>query len=82
MMKEKTPLLDEFVCFQIGIKDLYKRLLYLCYVRMPFITMFYTINCSPMLITKSVFKLIFVLSSSQTCNFPLKPLYTFGTEKN
>ena len=21
MMKEKTPLLDEFVCFQIGIKD-------------------------------------------------------------
>ena len=34
-------------------------------------TMFYTINSSPMLITKSVFKLIFVSSNYQTCTFPL-----------
>ena len=33
--------------------------------------MFYTINSSPMLDTKSVFKLIFVLSNYQTCTFPL-----------
>ena len=35
--------------------------------------MFYTINSSPMPVTKSVFKLIFVLSNYQTCTFPLKP---------
>ena len=34
--------------------------------------MFYTINSSPMLVTKSVFKLIFILSNYQTCTFPLK----------
>ena len=39
--------------------------------REPFLTIFYTINSSPMLITKSVFKLIFVLSNYQTCTFPL-----------
>ena len=33
--------------------------------------MFYTINSSPMLVTKSVFKLTFVLSNYQTCTFPL-----------
>ena len=27
-MKEKTPLLDEFVCFQIGIKDFYLEVFY------------------------------------------------------
>ena len=32
--------------------------------------MFYTINISPMLVTKSVFKWIFVLSNYQTCTFP------------
>ena len=36
-----------------------------------FPTMFYTVNSSPMLVTKSVFKLIFVLSDYQTCTFPL-----------
>ena len=36
-----------------------------------FPTMFYTINSFPMLFTKSVFKLIFVLSNYQTCTFPL-----------
>ena len=40
--------------------------------REPFRTMFYTINSSLMLVTKSVFKLIFVLSNYQMCNFPLK----------
>ena len=34
----------------------------------PALTMF---NSSPMLITKSVFKKIFVLSNNQTCTFPL-----------
>ena len=40
--------------------------------RKSFPTMFYTINSSPLLVTKSVFKLIFVLSNYyQTCTFPL-----------
>ena len=34
--------------------------------------MFNTINSSPMLLTKSVFKWIFVLSNYQTCTFPLQ----------
>ena len=34
-------------------------------------TMFYTINSSPMLVTKSVYKLIFVLCNYQTCTFHL-----------
>ena len=33
----------------------------------------YTINSSPMLVTKSDFKLIFVMSNHQTCTFPLRP---------
>ena len=36
--------------------------------------MFYTTNSSPMLVTSSVFKLIFILSNYQTCTFPLKAL--------
>ena len=40
--------------------------------------MFYTINSSPMLVTKSVFKLIFVLSNYQTCTIPLKVVDTIG----
>ena len=36
-----------------------------------FLTMFNTINSSPMLVTKSIFKLIFVLSNYQMCTFPL-----------
>ena len=39
--------------------------------REPFLTMFYTINISAMLVTKSVFKLIFVMSNYQTFTFPL-----------
>ena len=35
-------------------------------------SMFYTINSSPMLLTESVFKLIFVLSNNQTFTIPLK----------
>ena len=45
----------------------------------PFLTMFYTINSSVMLVTDSVFKLIFVLSNYQTCTFPLSTC--FGKEK-
>ena len=37
----------------------------------PFLTMFYNINSSPMFVTKSVFKLIIVLSNYQKCTFPL-----------
>ena len=40
--------------------------------RESFPTMFNTINSSPMLLTKSVFKWIFVLSNYQTCTFPLQ----------
>ena len=40
--------------------------------------MFYAINSSPMLVTKSGFKLIFVLSTYQTCNIPLKALDNIG----
>ena len=40
----------------------------------PFLTMFYTINSSQMLVTKSVFKLMFVSSNYQTCTFPLNNL--------
>ena len=36
-----------------------------------FLTVFYTFNSSAMLVTKSVFKLIFVLSNYQSCTFPL-----------
>ena len=39
-----------------------------------FLTMLYTINSSSMLVTKSVFKLICVLSNYQTCTFPLNKL--------
>ena len=39
--------------------------------REPFLTMFCTNHSSPVLVTTSVFKLIFVLSNFQTCTFPL-----------
>ena len=64
-MKEKTPLLDEFVCFQIKIKDFQLEVFY-------YISGHNVFNTSPMLVTKSVFKLIFVLSNYQTCTFPLR----------
>ena len=38
--------------------------------------MFYIINSSSMLVTKSVFKLIFVLSNYQTCTLPLNKKQT------
>ena len=36
MMKEKTPLLDEFVCFQIGIKDFKLEVFYYFSQKLPF----------------------------------------------
>ena len=48
--------------------------------RESFSTMFYTINCSPMHVTKSVFKLIFVLSNYQTCIFPLRDRYVLWSK--
>ena len=83
-MKEKTPLLDEFVCFQIGMKDfllkvfqyfsekltLSQKLLYFRGSRFPHCFILSTaLKCSFM---KSVFKLIFVFSNYQTCTFPLQ----------
>ena len=77
MMREKTPLLDEFVCIQIGIKDFYyfsEKLLLsqnLCYFRgSRFSKCFIPSTALPCSVTKSVFKLIFVSSSYQTCTFP------------
>ena len=79
-MREKTPLLAELVCFQI--KDFWLEVFYhceklhlsqnLCYTMFYAITMFYTINSSPMPATMSVYKLVLVLSNYQTCTFPLK----------
>ena len=43
--------------------------------------MFYTTNSSQMLVTKSVFKLIFVLSKYQTSTFPLKERYRIGKKQ-
>ena len=42
--------------------------------------MFYTINLSPLLVTKKGFMLIISLSNNQQCPLPLKPLYTFGKQ--
>ena len=70
-MREKTPLLDKFVCVQIGIKDFYPEVIIILVRNYLFLTMFYTTNSSPLLVTKSVFKLIFVLGNYQTCTFPL-----------
>ena len=61
--------------------------------RESFPKIFYTINISPMLVTMSGFKLIFVLSNYQTCTFPLSEvcgstilckylLSSVGSEKN
>ena len=78
---------DEFVCFQIGIKyfwlyfseklPLSKSMLLQSIPPCsedPFLTIFYTTNSSPESITKSVFKLILVLSNYQTCTFPFKKI--------
>ena len=40
--------------------------------------LFYTIDSSPMLVTKSVFKLIFLLSNYQTCTFPLSKISNYA----
>ena len=80
MMREKTPLLDKFVCFPIGTKDLVRNYLFFKnYVTSEeaFPTMFYTINSSPMLVTKSVFKLIFVLRNYQNVYLPFNRKYYF-----
>ena len=60
MIKEKTPLLYEFVCFQLGKKRLlsWREITSFSKTtslqRESFPTMLYTINSSPMLVTKSV----------------------------
>ena len=79
-MKEKTPLSHEVVCFQMldfetsnsksevsksnswKITSFSKTTLL---QREPFLTMFYTINLSPLLVTKKGFMLIIILSNYQ-----------------
>ena len=82
-MKEKNTLLGRICVLSDKNKRLLARILLLFQLeitsfsktkllqRESFPTMCYTINSSPMLVTKSVFKVIFVLSNYQTCTFPL-----------
>ena len=80
--ERKAALLDEFVCFQIGIKVFYfyyfneKLPIYITTLlqRESLSTMFYTINSSSIPVTESVFKIIFILSNYQTCSFPFSQL--------
>ena len=44
----------------------------------PFLTMFYTINLSPLLVTKKGFMLNIILSNYQKCPLPLKAADMFG----
>ena len=76
-MKEKTPMMDEFVCFQIGIYfseklPLSQKLRYFRGSRFP--------QCFilPTARYQVSFRLIFVLSNYQTCTFLLSQvqLYT------
>ena len=46
--------------------------------REPFLTMFYTINLSPLLVTKKGLMLIIILSNYQQCPLPLTGRYMFG----
>ena len=86
-MKEKTPLLDlcdfrkdqkyfiifvrnylHFKIYATSEGAVSHNVLYFSNCQM-----FYTINGSQMLVTKSVFKFIFVSSNYQTCTLPLSP---------
>ena len=57
-MKDKTPLLHNFVCFQMQTEAFHhlseNLLLSQKLQREPFLTMRYTINSSPLLVTKLV----------------------------
>ena len=90
-MREKTPSLDEFVFFQIGIKDFWLEVFYyfseklplsqnLCYFRGSRFSQCFILStalqCS---LPKSVFKLIFVSSNYQTCTFPLIGVLSNGS---
>ena len=92
IMKEKTPLPHEVVCFQMldfetsnsksevsksnawKITSFSKTMLL---QREPFLTVFYTINSSPLLVTKEGFMIIIILSNYQYCPVPLKHNRTF-----
>ena len=57
--------------------------------REPFLTMFYTINLSPLLIAKKGFMLIIILSNYQQCSLPLTnkksiayPVYKTSEDKH
>ena len=81
LWRNKTPLLDEFVCFQIGIKDCWLEVFNffreelplsqnLCYFRgsrlKQCVLLSTALQCS---LPSNVFKLIFVLCNYQTCTF-------------
>ena len=79
-MKEKTPLSHEVVCVNmVGFETSSSKLEVsksnswkitsfsktMALKRAPFLTMFYTINLSPLLVTKKGFMLIIILSNYQ-----------------
>ena len=74
-MREKTPLFDEFVCVQKSFIILVRNYLFLkIYVISEGAAshnVLYYQQLSNAIVTKSVFKLIFVLSNYQTCTFHL-----------
>ena len=85
-MKEQTPLSHEVVCFQmldfeianskseVSKSNSWKITSFsktTSLQREPFLTMFYTINLSPILVTKKGFMLIIILSIYQQCPLPL-----------
>ena len=70
-MEEKTPLSHEVVCFQMPdfetSKSSYEvsKSKTMSIQREPFLTMFYTINLSPLLIIKKGFMTIVILRNYQ-----------------
>ena len=79
-----TPLLDEFVCFQIGIKDFWLEFFYYSSEKLPLSqnlatsegaishVLYYQHDQQLSNVRYQVsFKVIFVLSNYQTCTFPL-----------
>ena len=92
IMKEKTPLPHKVVCFQMldfetsksnfefSKSNLWKITSFsksLLLQRELFLTMFYTVNSSPLLITKQGFMLIIILSNYQQCPLPLSSGISF-----
>ena len=91
-MTEKTPLSHEVVCFQmldfetssskseVSKSNSWKITFFSKTTSLqsePFLTMFYTINLSPLLVTKKGFMIIIILSNYQQCPLPLSAVLLF-----